>query len=73
MEAAPSLKTVRHLEDIPMQGCRPLSEEEISQVTQAFDGPFALRNQALLLLDVRTGYRISELLSLRVGDVYQRG
>jgi len=56
-----------------MKGCRPLSEEEISQVTQAFDGPFALRNQALLLLDVRTGYRISELLSLRVGDVYQRG
>ena len=56
-----------------MKGCRPLSEEEISQVTQAFDGPFALRNQALLVLDVRTGYRISELLSLRVGDVYQRG
>jgi integrase len=56
-----------------MKGCRPLSEEEISQVTQAFDGPFALRNQALLVLDVRTGYRISELLSLRVGDVFQRG
>jgi integrase len=56
-----------------MQGCRPLTAAEVAQVTKAFTGPFALRNRAFFLMGVQTGYRISELLSLRVGDVYRQG
>jgi site-specific recombinase XerD len=56
-----------------MQGCRALSEAELVQVTQAFTGPDALRNKALFVVGHRTGFRISELLSLTVGDVWQQG
>ena len=35
--------------------------------------PFEARNRGLFMLGVSTGGRISELLSLRVGDVYQNG
>lgn len=56
-----------------IQGCRPLTEPEIKQVIQLFDGPFALRDRALFVLSIRMGYRISELLSLRVKDCFQFG
>jgi site-specific recombinase XerD len=36
-------------------------------------GKFALRDRALFVLGIRTGYRISELLSLMVRDVFQNG
>jgi site-specific recombinase XerD len=32
-----------------------------------------VRNRAWIILGTRTGFRISELLSLKVGDVYQQG
>jgi integrase len=35
--------------------------------------PFATRDRALFIMGVNTGYRVSELLSLRVKDVYQYG
>ena len=54
-----------------MKGTRPLDNDEIRQVTAAFTGTFAVRNRGLFILGVSTGGRISELLSLRVGDVYQ--
>ena len=56
-----------------MQGCRALSEAELIQVPQAFTGLGALRNKALFVVGHRTGFRISELLSLTVGDVWQHG
>ena len=56
-----------------MQGCRALSEAELIQVPQAFTGLGALRNKALFVVAHRTGFRISELLSLTVGDVWQQG
>ena len=56
-----------------MKGCRALSDKEISRVSQAFTGVYALRNRALFVTGVKTGFRISELLSLRVWDVYQYG
>ncbi|MGH8066497.1 MAG: tyrosine-type recombinase/integrase [Candidatus Entotheonellia bacterium] len=56
-----------------MQGCRALSEAELIQVTQAFTGPDALRNEALCVVGHRTGFRISEFLNLTVGDVWQQG
>jgi integrase len=56
-----------------MKGCRPLTDDEVNTVSRSFSGTFAKRNKALFVVGVRTGFRISELLSLRVGDVQQHG
>jgi integrase len=56
-----------------MKGCRPLSEKEVEQISGSFSGRNALRDKALFLLGVKSGFRISEILSLRVGDVVQAG
>jgi integrase len=56
-----------------MKGCRPLSEDEVELVRQSFGGTYGLRDRALFLLGLKSGFRISELLSLRVQDVYQHG
>ena len=53
-----------------MKGTRPLDNAEIRRVSAAFTGTFATRNRGLFMLGVSTGGRISELLSLRIGDVY---
>ena len=54
-----------------MKGTRPLNNDEIRRVSAAFTSTFEVRNRGLFMLGVSTGGRISELLSLRVGDVYQ--
>ena len=54
-----------------MKGTRPLDNTEIRQVANGFDGIFAVRNRGLFVLGVSTGGRISELLSLKVEDVWQ--
>ena len=54
-----------------MKGTRPLDNSEIRLVSACFDGTFADRNRGLFMLGVSTGGRISELLSLTIGDVYQ--
>jgi integrase len=56
-----------------MKGCRPLTEEEVVRVAHSFSGTYAARDQALFLLGVKSGFRISELLSLWVGDVSPHG
>ena len=56
-----------------MKGCRPLTTEEVDLVSKSFGGMYAKRDTALFLLGVKSGFRISELLSLRLGDVIQRG
>ena len=56
-----------------MKGTRPLDNTEIRLVSACFDGTFEARNRGLFMLGVSTGGRISELLSLRIGDVYQNG
>jgi integrase len=56
-----------------MRGSRPLSDEEVQRVAKSFHGVYAKRNKALFVLGHRTGFRISELLSLRVSDVLQHG
>ena len=56
-----------------MKGTRPLNNDEIRRVSAAFTSTFEVRNRGLFMLGVSTGGRISELLSLRVGDVYQNG
>jgi site-specific recombinase XerD len=56
-----------------MKGCRPLTDQEVITVSASFTGTFAARNKALFVVGYRTGFRISELLSLTVGDVMQHG
>ena len=56
-----------------MKGTRPLDNSEIMLVSACFDGTFAVRNRGLFMLGVSTGGRISELLSLTIGDVWQNG
>ena len=56
-----------------MKGTRSLDNNEIRLVSACFDGTFEVRNRGLFLLGVSTGGRISELLSLQIGDVYQNG
>jgi len=56
-----------------LKGARPLDNVEILLVAQQFDGTFATRNRALFMLGVSVGGRISELLALTIGDVWQNG
>ena len=56
-----------------MKGTRPLNNDEIRRVCAAFTGIFEARNRGLFMTGVSTGGRISELLGLRLGDVYQNG
>jgi len=54
-----------------VKGTRPLDNAEIRKVSTAFDGTFAIRNRSLFMLGVSVGGRISELLALKVNDVWQ--
>ena len=56
-----------------MKGTRPLDNNEIRLVSACFDGTYEVRNRGLFMLGVSTGGRISELLSLQIGDVWQNG
>jgi len=56
-----------------MPGCRPLTERLLSKVLRAASGAYQLRDRALIVMGVRTGFRIAELLSLRIGDVVRGG
>lgn len=57
-----------------MKGCRPLTDAEVIEVARALECTTqGIRDVALFLTGVRTGFRISELLSLRVGDAFQNG
>ena len=60
------------LEKDAMKGTRPLDNTEIRRVSACFDSTYEARNRGLFLLGVSTGGRISELLSLRIGDVWQK-
>lgn len=56
-----------------MKGARHLSKEEIQNLAQSFYGEYEVRNRTLFLLGLNIGTRISELLALNVGDVWQYG
>jgi len=56
-----------------MRGCRPLTPDESRRVYAAYSGRHKLRNQCLHMLCVTTGLRVSEALSLRIGDVVKKG
>ena len=56
-----------------MKGCRPLTADETDDVAAAFAGTNARRDRALFTLGFTTGFRVSELLSLRLADVVEAG
>lgn len=56
-----------------MKGSRPLTDEEIELILKSFKGRFAARDRALFTLGVKTGLRISEILSLKISDIFQHG
>lgn len=53
-----------------MPAKRPLTEDEIKNLLQSFEGKLHNRNIAILALGLATGFRIKELLSLRIKDIY---
>ena len=53
-----------------MNGCEALSEKQLRVMLLNLKGLYSVRNHALIILGTRTGFRISELLSLTVGDVW---
>jgi site-specific recombinase XerD len=53
-----------------MKGARPLNRENMKAVLKATN---SIREKALLTIGFCTGYRISELLSLTIGDVSTDG
>jgi site-specific recombinase XerD len=54
-----------------LKGARPLTNDEILLVAGQFSGTFKIRNHSLFMIGVSVGGRISELLALTVGDVWQ--
>lgn len=52
-----------------MSGSRALTDAEIASILPILN----IRDRALLILGVRAGFRISELLSLKVSDLIQHG
>lgn len=52
-----------------MKGCRPLSDHEVNGMLKAAHGYFGIRDRCLFAMGVNCGFRISELLSLKVSDV----
>jgi integrase len=56
-----------------MKGCRPLIDEEVKAILNVFTGKHAARNRALFMLGIKSGFRIAELLSLKVSDLTQSG
>jgi integrase len=53
-----------------MIGCPALSNRELKLALANLKGRYAFRDRALVILGVRTGLRISELLALKVGQVW---
>ena len=56
-----------------MKGCRPLDKKEWTLIFHSVRGPNRLRTKALMILGRKTGFRVSELLSLRVRDLIHDG
>ncbi|BCS87346.1 tyrosine-type recombinase/integrase [Pseudodesulfovibrio sediminis] len=57
----------------PMKGCRPLNGFEVVAIKEAFCRSENYRDICLFVLGVSCGFRVSEMLSLRVQDVHSGG
>lgn len=56
-----------------LRGVRHLTIDEFVRFIYALTGPNKTRNRALAFTQACTGYRIMEVLSLRIGDVWEHG
>ncbi|HMQ11636.1 MAG TPA: tyrosine-type recombinase/integrase [Oligoflexia bacterium] len=56
-----------------MKGAKAITPLEVEKTLNAFSGKYALRNKALFVLGIKTGLRISEVLSLRIQDIHKDG
>jgi site-specific recombinase XerD len=53
-----------------MAACDPISEEQFEKMLRGCTGPYRLRDQCLMEFLGSTGYRISEALSVTIGQVW---
>lgn len=58
------------MEEALMKGCIPITNEQIKKMLGTFKGQFATRNKCMIVLGVFSGFRISEMLSIRIKDIY---
>lgn len=56
-----------------MKGCRPLNKKEWEIVFLAVRGANQFRTRALIFVGRKTGFRVSELLSLKIRDLIHDG
>jgi site-specific recombinase XerD len=56
-----------------MKGREPFTKEQQQKILNTFSGTHKIRNQTILVLGCLTGFRISEMLSLRIKDIYVEG
>ena len=56
-----------------MKGCYPFNHEQIRKMLNYFErkSQYVARNKAFFLVGITTGFRITELLSIKVKDVFQ--
>jgi site-specific recombinase XerD len=56
-----------------MAGMRDYTDDELALVRKSFSGRYALRDRCYFEMALQMGLRVSEMLSLTVGQVYQYG
>jgi hypothetical protein len=56
-----------------LAGMRDYSDQEIDLVRKSFSGRYALRDRCYFEMSLQMGLRVSEMLSITVGQVYQYG
>ncbi len=56
-----------------MAGMRDYTDDELELVCNSFGGRYALRDRCYFEMALQMGLRVSEMLSIRVGQVYQFG
>jgi hypothetical protein len=56
-----------------VSGMRDYTDEEVELVRKSFSGRYALRDRCYFEMALQMGLRVSEMLSIRVGQVYQFG
>lgn len=56
-----------------MNGCRPFTNDEVHRLFEhGFEGPYATRDKLLFAVGISTGFRISEILAMRVCDLVKK-
>lgn len=53
-----------------MLGCKPFTDTELDALLASIDSP---RDRLMVILGVKTGFRISELLSIKIQDILENG